>query len=252
MTKKEKELRFTPEDLEARILYEDDDLFCLNKPVGISTLAERNQPGTGLLDIVRINRPEAKVCHRLDKHTSGVLLYAKHLDAFRALTQQFEHREVAKHYRALIEGSHKIEQLLIEAPIAKAQNGQSRVDFSEGKEAATLVNTFMAYRHYTLLDCQPFTGRPHQIRVHLAYISFPIIGDEVYGGGHLMLSTIKRRYKPPGNEEEVERPLERGFVLHAHSLTFAHPSTNEPMTVEAPPSKNLEVCLKVLEKYDRL
>jgi 23S rRNA pseudouridine955/2504/2580 synthase len=231
------------------IVYEDDTLLALNKPAGWATLAERNQPGTGLLDLVRETYPDIRVCHRLDKQTTGILLFAKTAEAYRDIAIQFEGRQVEKHYHALIHGSHALEGLLVEAPI-HTDDGVSRVDFQQGKASATLIQTHTAWRHFTLLDCQPFTGRAHQIRVHLAYIQCPIVGDALYGGDNILLSTLKRNYKP--DREQEERPLNKGFLLHSVSLGFTHPATGEPCKVEAPLNDNFDMCVGKLDKYDRL
>jgi len=252
----DRDIRLNRLNLPDLVLHEDDYLVFLNKPAGISSLQERNQPGTGLLELARQTWPGLRICHRLDKFTSGVLLFAKTDDAFRTVALQFQRREVDKRYEALCQGAHNFgEGVAIEAPLRIKPTAQTTVDFREGKPATTMVRVAENFRDYTLVDCKPITGRPHQIRVHLAYVGAPIVGDTLYGGQDLLLSDLKRGYrtnKKFDRGEEDERPLNHGFVLCARRLTVRHPGTQEPITVEAPREKHFEVCLKVLRKHNAL
>jgi 23S rRNA pseudouridine955/2504/2580 synthase len=229
------------------ILHEDDHLLAINKPAGVASLAERNEPGTGLLEMGRRYFPDLSLCHRLDKFTTGVLLFAKTDDAYRNIAMQFEARTVQKEYRTLVRGAVQWQGLVVEAPLSANSKGVVRVDYMDGKECITVFNTVQAFKDYTLISAHPFTGRSHQIRVHLAHIGHPIVGDTLYGGAGLLLSEIKRRYKPTAEEE---LPINAGYVLHALSLRLAHPATDAELAIAAPLSENLQTCLTVLEKYD--
>lgn len=234
------------------VIYEDDDLLAIDKPAGLSSLQERQatevgvQPG--LLALGRAEYPSLFICHRLDKYTSGVLLFAKTEEAYRAISQQFMRREVLKLYWALVPGALHWSEELVELPLKETRGGKVVVDAGEGKPAATAFQSLRIFKHYTLLAAVPLTGRQHQIRVHLAARRAPIVGDALYGGADLLLSSLKRRYRPEG--EEDERPLNAGYLLHAHELRLAHPTTGQEFKIEAPLPKNFRVCLEVLEKYD--
>lgn len=229
------------------ILHEDDHLLAINKPAGVPSLAERNDPGSGLLEMGRRYYPDLHICHRLDKFTTGVLLFAKTDEAYRNIAMQFEARTVRKEYRTLVRGVVQWQGLVVEAPLSANSKGVVRIDYMEGKESITVFNTVRVYKDYTHISAHPFTGRSHQIRVHLAHIGSPIVGDTLYGGTGLLLSELKRRYKPT-TEEEL--PLNAGYVLHALSLTLAHPATDAELMLEAPFSENLQTCLTVLERYN--
>ena len=234
------------------IRYEDDELLAIDKPAGLSSLQERQaseagvQPG--LLALGRATHPGLRICHRLDKFTSGVLLFAKTDAAYRAVALQFQRREVIKLYWALAPGALHWADELVELPLRETKGARVVVDAAEGKPAATAFQSLRIFQHYTLLAAVPLTGRQHQIRVHLSARRAPIVGDTLYGGADLLLSSLKRRYRPEG--EEDERPLNAGYLLHAKELRLLHPRTGAELKLEAPLPKNFRVCLEVLEKYD--
>lgn len=229
------------------ILYEDDELLAVNKPAGIASLEERNAPGTGMLEMARRDYESIKLCHRLDKFTTGVLLFAKSDESYRNVSMQFEDREIQKEYHTLIRGVVQWEGLVVEAPLSTNSKGIVRVDYLDGKDCITVFNTQKTFKDFTWVKAFPFTGRSHQIRVHLAHIACPIIGDTLYGGKGLFLSELKRGYKPT---QEEELPINAGYILHAFSLNLKHPTLNTPLHIEAPLSENLTTCLTVLEKYN--
>lgn len=233
------------------VLYEDDALLALDKPSGLSSLQERTGPEgggqAGLLALGRHTHPGLHLCHRLDKFTSGVLLFAKTDEAYRAVSMQFQRREVIKLYWALAAGALHWAEELVELPLKEGRGGRVMVS-ADGKPAATAFHSIRIFKHYTLLAAVPLTGRQHQIRVHLAARRAPIVGDTLYGGADLLLSGLKRRFKP--EMEEEERPLNAGYLLHARELRLVHPTTGAELKLEAPLPKNYRVCLEVLEKYD--
>jgi 23S rRNA pseudouridine955/2504/2580 synthase len=186
----------------------------------------------------------------LDKHTSGLLLATKSNEAYRKLTQQFQKRQVRKTYQTLVPVLPETPELEISAPIKEASGGKARIDFLNGKPSLTRVRLAEQFRHYSLLECEPVTGRMHQIRLHLAYIGSPIIGDSFYGGIDFLLSSIKRRYKHKRFDDE--QPLNDGFLLHSAQIEFLHPLTNKSVILEAPLNENFALILKKLRALDAL
>jgi RluA family pseudouridine synthase len=224
------------------ILFQNQDYILLNKPSMISTLEDRND-SINILSEVRLIEPDAQVCHRLDKDTSGVLAVARNPEAYRHLSMQFEHREVKKVYHAIVDGLHQFENEEVDLPILKQNDGTVRIS-REGKEAQTSFSTLKTFKTHSLVECRPRTGRMHQIRIHLATLHAPITGDEMYGGKPFFLSSVKRGYNlKKGFEEE---PLMKRMALHAFSLGFLGLDGKE-IVVEAPYQKDFKALLKQLE-----
>lgn len=229
-------------DLDSLILFEDDDYLLINKPPFISTLEDRNDP-VNILRWAREVVPDAQVCHRLDKDTSGVLAIAKNPEAYRHLSMQFENREVTKIYHAVADGIHRFENQLVDAPILKQNDGTVKIS-REGKSAQTIFTTLKVFKHHTLIQCSPITGRMHQIRIHLRRLEAPITGDELYGGKQFFISSVKRGYNL--KKETDEQPLMKRMALHAFSLKFKLLAGKE-IQVEAPYPKDFQALLKQLE-----
>jgi 23S rRNA pseudouridine1911/1915/1917 synthase len=229
-----------PQDIELDILYADDHLAVINKPAGMVV-----HPGHGNEDGTLVNALLARwpnlpmpdddpvragIVHRLDKDTSGVIIVA--LDAFSLvnLADQFQARTVEKHYLALVEKHPPNDRGRIDAPIGRDPQQRKRMAVvRDGRDAITDFSVREFYAREALLDVHPITGRTHQIRVHLAFIGCPIIGDRVYG-------YRKQRFK-----------LKRVF-LHAYKITFKHPYLDEHMTFEAPLPVGLQ---NILDKLPR-
>lgn len=225
--------RLVPEDMPLDILYEDDDLLVVDKPAG---LAVHPAPGhtshtlvnallahfLHLADISDSLRPG--IVHRLDKDTSGVMLVAKNSRAQIHLAEQFKSRSVSKSYMVLVKGRLTPENGIIEAAIGRdPRNRKKMAVVARGREARTEYQVIKYIGDYTLLEVRPQTGRTHQIRVHLAAIGFPVVGDKVYG--------VKSPY------------LDRQFV-HACRLGFKLPSTGEYVEFKSELPSDLEQALK--------
>lgn len=224
------------------LLFENEDFFVVNKPSHISTLNDRVDK-TNLLALAKEFSEDAQACHRLDKDTSGVLTFAKNPDAYRHLSMQFEHREVTKIYHAVVDGIHRFENQLVDAPILKQDDGIVKLS-RQGKEAQTYFTSLKSYRQHTLLECKPVTGRMHQIRIHLASLGASIAGDDQYGGKPVMLSQLKRKFNLKKYTEE--QPLMKRMALHAFSLEFAL-LNGEKRIFEAPYPKDIQALVRQLE-----
>lgn len=232
---------------EDMLIYEDDEVVALNKPPHLSTLDERDETKKSLLRIAQVRWPEIQVCHRLDKETSGILILAKNKKVYRDMAMLFENRKVTKWYHAVAEGAHHFDQMEIDKPLKINSKGYAKIDYREGKDSLTVVDTLKMYKHFTLVQCYPFTGRLHQIRVHLASQNAPLAGDVYYGGSMPMLSDIKRKYASGKNAEEL--PMMQRVALHACSLHFE--LNGKSYALSAPYPKDFATFLKLLDKYDQ-
>ncbi len=236
----------TPAKLKQQILYEDEYLLIVNKPKGISVLQERSGSNYYLLHLLKTFHSGLKVCHRLDKGTSGVLILAKDLETYRAVALQFQKRKVEKVYWALCHGVHDFRGERFEHILKIGRKRSYIVRGQEGKRCIVQLRTLEHFGHYTLVEAMPITGRFHQIRAQLAYMGAPVVGDSLYGGEDLYFHHLKKRFK--GAIRTL--PLNIGFLLHAYKVTFQHPHKQQLLSVEAPLDKNFQGCLKVLRQYD--
>ncbi|WP_426586332.1 RluA family pseudouridine synthase [Mucilaginibacter sp. R-33] len=231
------------------ILFENDDLIVVNKPPFVSSLDERGE-GSSEISMLRLAKAywdDAQICHRLDKETSGALIFAKNPEAYRSISIQFEKRKVKKVYHAVIDGTHIFDNLLVDLPILNVGKGSVTISRQEGKRAETWFQSLKYYKHYTLVECRPVTGRMHQIRIHLATQRASIAGDEMYKGEPVFLSKLKRKYHLGKDQEEL--PIMKRFALHAYEVTFRiNPETE--VTIHAPYPKDFETLLKLLDKFD--
>ena len=230
------------------ILFEDDNHIVVNKPPFVASLDERG--GSGEVNILRLAKqysPDAQVCHRLDKETSGAIIIAKNPEAYRSVSMQFEKRKVKKIYHAVVDGQFTFNELFIDLPILNDGNKSVTIDRKEGKRAETIFNSIKFYRHYTLVECKPITGRMHQIRIHLATQRAAIAGDDMYRGKSVFLSTIKKGYRLSKDEEE--QPIMKRFALHAKHVVFKGLDEKD-IEIEAPYPKDFATLIKLLDKFD--
>lgn len=228
------------------ILFESDDLIVVNKPPFIPSLDERGGEGVNVLRMAKQYYEDAQICHRIDKETSGLLLIAKNPQTYRAVSIEFEKRRVKKIYHAIIAGNHVFEELKVDLPILNLGNKNVTIDKANGKIAETWFNSLTYFKHYTLVECQPVTGRMHQIRIHLATQHASIVGDDLYKGKPVYLSQIKRGYTLGKEKEEL--PIMKRFALHAKKLTLR--LNGIELSFEAPYPKDFATLLKQLERFD--
>ena len=228
------------------IIQESENWLVINKPPYVPSLPERGKfTAESVMDWSRRHWPDAILCHRIDRETSGALLIAKNPEAFRHLTMQFEHRTIHKIYHAIADGRVQFDQLWVDLPINTEQIGKIKIDRQFGKPAQTRFHTLKHFRNFTLLECEPKTGRLHQIRVHLASQNAVIAGDVLYRSRIPKLSQIKRKIS--GDDTDL---IQR-FALHARSLSFDD-LDGKRIEVVAEYPKDFAVFLKLLEKYDSL
>lgn len=236
-----KEIEIKPENIPIPILYEDNDIIVVNKPKGMVVHpANGNWEGTLVNAIMAICKDSLSgiggeirpgIVHRLDKDTSGVIVIAKNDKAHINLSEQIKNHEVEKTYIALVRGIVKVNEVTIDMPIARSTSDRKKMAVSEkGKKAVTHFKVLKRYSKYncSLLEVKIETGRTHQIRVHLAQIGYPIIGDSVYSKG--------------SNIWGIE-----GQCLHAISLKFHHPVTGKEMFIEAPLPEYFDNLIKELD-----
>lgn len=234
------------------ILLDDSAFVAVNKPADMLTIPGR-QGGESVLDRLAAAGvgDELRLVHRLDRGTSGVLLLARDREAQRALSEQFQHRRVAKTYLALVRGAPAEDDGLIDAPLARDPNSPVRmvVHAKYGKPSQTRWQVLERFAGIALLRCHPLTGRQHQIRVHMAHVGMALLVDGLYGESEAFyLSQVKTGYRRGADEE---RPLIGRLTLHAESITFAHPRTEVPVRVEAPLPKDFRATVAQLRKLRR-
>ena len=235
---------------ELEILHEDADILIVNKPSGMASVPEgysSDQP-----DLVAMLEPgfgRVWVVHRLDKETSGAIVFARNEETHRNLSMQFEQRDVNKVYHALVVGQPDWTERKVLVPLVIDGDRHHRTlpDPDKGKPAVTQFNLLQRIRKYALLEARPETGRTHQIRAHAKFMALPIVCDTLYGDGEpIYLSTFKKGYRAKGDREE--RALIERLALHAFQLEIVHPSTGERVQFEAPYPKDLRATISQLGK----
>ena len=233
------EIELKAQDIPVDIIYEDKDIIVVNKPKGMVVHpANGNPDGTLVNAIMAICKDSLSgiggeirpgIVHRLDKDTSGLLIVAKNDIAHVNMSEQIKRHEVKKTYIALVRGVVKENEATIDMPIGRSNSDRKKMAVTKnGKNAVTHIKVLKRYDKYTLLEINIETGRTHQIRVHLAHIGYPVIGDYIYSNGKNEFGIV-------------------GQCLHARYLEFKHPITGKDMKLEAPLPEYFE---KILQELD--
>ena len=231
------------------ILADNPDFIALNKPTGLLSIPDREGKDISLKKLLIEKYGNIFTVHRLDKGTSGLIVFAKNEEAHKHLSAQFENRQTEKIYLGLVLGSPTEKKACIDAPITEnpVKKGTMMIH-RNGKESLTDYEMLEDFKVFSWLRFQIYTGRTHQIRVHAKYIGHPVVCDELYGDGKpVLLSSLKRKFKLSKNELE-ERPLLNRLALHAMSLKFINTS-GETVNLEAPLPKDLNAMLQQLRKW---
>lgn len=232
------EINIEPENIPLDIVYEDDDLLVINKKSGMVV-----HPAPGHYTKTLVNallyhfNIESKdkirpgIVHRLDKDTSGLMLVAKNEETHDKLAKMIATKEVERHYLAITDGVIKEDSGTIDAPIGRDQNNRQKMQVTDvnAKEAITHFKVLKRFKKNTLIECILETGRTHQIRVHLAYIGYPIVNDPTYNKGKV---------------------TEFGQMLHSKSIKFHHPRTNKELYFEKEPPQEFKDKLQELESEE--
>ena len=233
-----------PEAIPLQVVFENEDVMVINKPAGMVVHPAAGHASGTLVHAALAHAPELEgiggeqrpgIVHRLDKDTSGLILVAKNDRTHRWLQDQFRLRKVNKVYLALVDGAPPTPSGRIEAPIGRDPSHGKKMAIAKpqrGREAVTEYQTREKFTHHTLIEAHPLTGRTHQIRLHLAFLGCPIVGDAVYG------------------HRKFSLPIERHF-LHAARLSVQLPGEKAARTFEAPLPPELEAVLAGLRKLEK-
>ena len=230
------------------IIFENDSFVAINKPAGLLSIPDREQTQTSLKDILLEKYGSIFTVHRLDKDTSGIIIFAKNEAAHKYFSQLFEGREIEKYYMGLVHGVPSPEKGTIDAPIAEhgVQKGFYIVH-QRGKPSVTDYEVVEKHKQYSLVQFQLHTGRTHQIRVHCKNIGHPLACDELYGDGKpVLLSSIKKKFKLSQHDEE-ERPMLSRLALHSYRLKF-NDADGKSFDLKAELPKDIRALLNQLQK----
>lgn len=235
-----KESHIIAQNIPIEVIYEDEDILVINKPKGMVVHPGNGNPegtlanavmglcGDTLSGIGGEIRPG--IIHRLDKDTSGVIVIAKNDKSHIDISNQIKNRETSKKYIALVRGNIKEDEATINMPIGRSLKDRKKMAVrKDGKEAITHFKVLKRYEEYTLLEVKIDTGRTHQIRVHMAEIGHPVVGDYVYSNGKNPFNVV-------------------GQMLHSKEIEFIHPTTKEKVKFIAPVPEYFQTILKQLDK----
>ena len=240
-----------PQKMDLNIIFEDDELIVIDKPAGLLVHPGSGNPDNTLLNGLLAHNdsqsllPRAGIVHRLDKLTSGLMVVAKTTNAYNSLVNQLKDHTVSRHYYALVKGvlttNNRIDQ-----PIGRHQKNRTKMAVSvNGKRAVTHFEILENFKHYTAIKVMLETGRTHQIRVHMHYVGYQLLGDPVYGNHLRVDPSLESGLK------EVIRAFPRQ-ALHAQHLSFIHPKTNKTVSFKCKKPDDILALLEELRDFDNI
>lgn len=233
--------------MQFEIIHENEHFVVINKPSGLLSVPDRTQSEPSLKDLLRQKYETVYTVHRLDKATSGLIVFARDPETHKTLSRLFESREVEKYYLGIIEGHLLPEEGIIETGIMEHPAGGKMINHAKGKPSKTSYRTEEIFKGYSLVRFRIYTGRTHQIRIHCQYLGHTIVADPIYGEGKpLLLSSIKKKFNLSKKALE-ERPIMGRLALHAHQIRFK--LGEEDYSFEAPLSKDMQATLTQLRKH---
>jgi 23S rRNA pseudouridine955/2504/2580 synthase/23S rRNA pseudouridine1911/1915/1917 synthase len=235
--------------LQPEIISETNDFIAVNKTAGLLSIADRERKEMSLKEILQKKYSSIYTVHRLDRETSGLILFAKNEIAHKHLSIQFEERATEKYYLGIALGSSIEKKGTIDAPIAEhpVKKG-TMVIHRKWKESLTEYEVVEDFKIYSLMQFKILTGRTHQIRIHAKHLGHPIACDKLYGDGKpIFLSSFKHKFKLSKNEEE-EKPILNRLALHSHKLKFTDVN-GKIFDLEVPLPKDMKATLQQLRKW---
>jgi 23S rRNA pseudouridine1911/1915/1917 synthase len=235
------------------IIYEDSDIIVINKAAGVLTIPDRyNSEALNLYKILSDEFETIFTCHRLDKDTSGAVVFAKNAESHKFINQLFQDQDLDKIYHAVVKGVVAEDDFEIDIPIMPdpSRRGASTPS-ARGKASLTLVRVIERYQDATLLKCKIITGRHHQLRVHVAAIGHPLLIDDFYGSAEPFLVSSVKRKKFNLKKHTDEKPLISRITMHAKELNFAHPTSKEKLYFDAEYPKDFKALVQALSKYSK-
>jgi 23S rRNA pseudouridine1911/1915/1917 synthase len=235
--------------LAASIVFENDNFIAINKPAGLLSIPDRTQSEPSLKDMLLHKYGTIFTVHRLDKDTSGMIVFAKNETTHKFLSLAFEERRVEKYYQGIVHGSPTEKKGTIDAPISEHLHQKGlMVIHRNGKPSVTDYEVIEDYKSFSLLQFQLHTGRTHQIRVHCKNIGHPLACDDLYGDGKpVLLSSLKKKYKLSKHDEE-ERPMLNRLALHSYCLKFWD-TEGKAFNLIAELPKDMRALLQQLKKH---
>ena len=234
------------------VVLETEDYIIINKPAGLLSIPDREGKEISLKNILKDKYDNIFTVHRLDRDTSGLIIFAKNEQTHKYLSQQFEEREVEKIYIGLVSGSLSNKKNSIDAPIMENPGKKGlMIVHKQGKESLTDYEVMEDFGRYSLVKFRIHTGRTHQIRVHMQSIGHAVACDPLYGDGKpVLISSLKQKFKLSKTQEE-EKPILNRIALHAHQLKFMD-MKGKLVSVEGVLPKDLKATIQQLDKWKKV